>query len=223
VTVTFDSTVQFPDIRIAEYGGIDPADPVDVAAGAAAGTGKISSSGWVTTSNANDLLVAGYFVGAAGVMGSAAGYTQRVGSDAGNILADRTVNTTSAYGVTATISPKGPQVMQMVAFRLAGGGNANTQALSAPGNLSATTSATQTTLIWNGSTDNIGVTGYLVERCAGVGCANFAQIAQVTGINYTDTESLSPACSYTYRIRATDVANLQSGYSNTTSVTIEGP
>ena len=35
---------------------------------------------------------------------------------------------------------------------------------------------TQINLSWTASTDNVGVTGYLVERCQGAGCTTFAQI-----------------------------------------------
>ena len=46
----------FADVRIAEYRGIATANPVDVTAGAQ-GSSTTSSSGAVTTTNANDLLV----------------------------------------------------------------------------------------------------------------------------------------------------------------------
>ena len=53
---------------------------------------------------------------------------------------------------------------------------------TAPANLTATaTLATQINLSWTASTDNVGVTGYKVERCSGAGCANFAQIATPAG------------------------------------------
>ena len=53
--------------------------------------------------------------------------------------------------------------------------------------------------------DNVGVTGYKVERCQGAGCTNFAQIAAPAGTSYKDT-SVSPSTSYSYRVRATDAA-----------------
>ena len=47
-----------------------------------------------------------------------------------------------------------------------------------PGTLSATAvSGSEVDLSWGASTDNVGVTGYLVERCQGVSCTMFAQIA----------------------------------------------
>src|SRR6185312_2334068 len=46
----------------------------------------------------------------------------------------------------------------------------DTQAPSAPGGAgAAATSQTQITVNWSASTDNVGVTGYRVERCAGAG------------------------------------------------------
>jgi len=55
VTVTFASAATSPDIRILEYSGADPSNPVDVTA-AATGSTATSSSGAVTTTNATDLL-----------------------------------------------------------------------------------------------------------------------------------------------------------------------
>ena len=46
----------------------------------------------------------------------------------------------------------------------------DTQAPTAPGTLAATAaSMTQIDLSWTAATDNVAVTSYLVERCAGVG------------------------------------------------------
>ena len=48
-------------------------------------------------------------------------------------------------------------------------------------------STTQINLGWTASTDNVGVTGYRVERCEGPGCTNFAQVATPTGTSFNDT------------------------------------
>ena len=55
VTVTFSAAATYPDIRILEYSGADPNNPVDVTA-AGSGNGTSSSSGSATTTNANDLI-----------------------------------------------------------------------------------------------------------------------------------------------------------------------
>jgi hypothetical protein len=63
----------------------------------------------------------------------------------------------------------------------------------------------------------VGVTGYLVERCPGSGCSNFAQIATPAGTAYTDG-GLNPSSSYTYRVRARDAPNNLSPYSSPVTV-----
>ena len=63
---------------------------------------------------------------------------------------------------------------------------ADTTPPSAPGTLTATaSSSTQVNLGWGAASDNVGVTGYRVERCQGAGCTNFAQIAAPSGTGTT--------------------------------------
>ena len=77
--------------------------------------------------------------------------------------------------------------MQMVAFRTPPVGP-DTQPPSTPGTLTATAvSGTQINLSWTASTDNVGVTGYLVERCQGAGCSSFAQVGTAPSAAYSDT------------------------------------
>src|ERR1700680_1688710 len=92
---------------------------------------------------------------------------------------------------------------------------------TAPSALTATAaSATQINLSWTASTDNVGVTCYLVARCQGAGCTVFAQIGTTTGTTTTFSDSsLTPSVSYSYRVRATDAANNLSAYSNISSAT----
>src|SRR5262249_38089861 len=79
----------------------------------------------------------------------------------------------------------------------------------------------QINVSWTASTDNVGVTNYLVERL-NPGTANFVQIGTTTGTTFTDT-GLSAATSYSYRVRATDAAANLSPYSNTASATTTAP
>ena len=96
---------------------------------------------------------------------------------------------------------------------------ADASAPSAPGTLTATASgSTQVNLAWGAATDNVGVTGYRVERCAGSGCSSFAQIATPTGTSFSDT-TLSASTSYSYRVRAADAAGNLGTYSNTAGAT----
>jgi fibronectin type 3 domain-containing protein len=88
-----------------------------------------------------------------------------------------------------------------------------------PSGLAATAaSATQVNLSWTASSDNVAVTGYLLERCQNAGCSSFAQIATPTGTSYSDT-GVSASTSYSYRVRAIDAAGNTSGYSTTAGVT----
>src|SRR5262249_24985763 len=91
---------------------------------------------------------------------------------------------------------------------------ADTQPPTAPSLLTASaTSSSQIHLGWAASADNVGVTGYLIERCAGVSCSSFAPVATASGTTYTDG-GLGAATSYSYRVRPPDAANTLSGYSN---------
>ena len=99
------------------------------------------------------------------------------------------------------------------AFRIdgcsSGGGG---DPVNAPANLATTTvSATQVGLSW---TDNAAdETNYHVERCQGIGCTQFSEIAQ-TGANVTTFTDGPPANTYVYRVRASR-SGTHSAYSNT--------
>ncbi|GAA2334053.1 DUF4832 domain-containing protein [Dactylosporangium salmoneum] len=70
---------------------------------------------------------------------------------------------------------------------------------SAPAGLAATgATTTSISLSWNASTDNVGVTGYLVYRGG-------TQVGTPTGTTYTDT-GLSAGTAYTYTVKARDAA-----------------
>jgi len=104
----------------------------------------------------------------------------------------------------------------------AGGPPPDTTPPTAPTGLSATAAGTtQINLAWTASTDNVGVTGYRVERCQGAGCTTFAQIATLTATSFSDT-GLTAATSYSYRVRAADAAGNLSGYSSVASATTAG-
>jgi chitodextrinase len=217
VTVTFAGAVGFPDIRMAEYSGIDTTSPLDVTA-ASTGTGTLSNSGSVSTSNANDLLVGSNWV-LSGTTGPGTGYTQRqISGWDGDILEDQIVSTVGAYSATAPISPSASWIMQLAAFKGAGTGG-DTTPPGAPSALETTSvTSSQVNLSWTAATDNVGVTGYVVERCSGANCTNFLQIGTSTSTAYGDV-GLTASSTYLYRVRATDAAGNLSGYSNTLTTT----
>lgn len=212
VTVVLDAVTPYPDVRIAEYSGIDPWNPFDVAVGSTGlDTGLSMNSGSLTTTNADSLLVAGNFVEFHS-MEAGENYTMRLVSYDGHILEDRIVSAIGTYEATATVNYPGRWIMQLAAFKGASSGG-DTQAPTTPTNLSATAvSSSQVTLGWTASTDDVGVTSYLVERCQGNGCSNFGQIATPPANSYSDT-GLSPSTSYSYRVRAQDAAPNFSPYS----------
>ncbi|MDO8413848.1 MAG: S8 family serine peptidase [Gallionellaceae bacterium] len=90
---------------------------------------------------------------------------------------------------------------------------------STPTNLTATAvSNSQIDLTWTASTDNVGVVGYLVERCMGSTCTNFVQVGYPTDNSFADT-GLTARKTYRYRVQAYDAANNISAYSNIASAT----
>ena len=117
ITVTFNAAVNYPDVRIAEYSGIDPLNPVDKAV-SGTGTGTTSNSGSVTTTNPNDLLVGANYVTTT-PPAAGASFTQRVITD----LTARSSKIASSPPPAATMPPllsaDGSWIMQMVAFRAA--------------------------------------------------------------------------------------------------------
>jgi len=217
VTVAFSGAAAYTDLRILEYAGADPSNPLDVGAGAT-GSGATASV-TLTTTNARDLIVAGNYIENT-TTGAGSGYTNRMITQPDTDIAeDEMFTTAGSHAATAALNG-GWWVMNAAAFR-ALSGPPDTQAPTAPTSLTATAAgSSQINLSWTASTDNVGVTGYKVEQCQGASCSNFAQIAATTGTGTTyQATGLTAATSYSYRVRATDAAGNLSGYSNTASAT----
>jgi chitodextrinase len=96
----------------------------------------------------------------------------------------------------------------------------DTTSPSVPTNPSAASLSSGINLSWTMSTDNVGVVGYLVERCQGAGCTNFVQIATASGNAYSDT-GLTSNTTYRYRVRAMDAVGNLSGYSSVVNGTTQ--
>jgi glucose/arabinose dehydrogenase/PKD repeat protein len=94
----------------------------------------------------------------------------------------------------------------------------DTQAPSAPASLTATPGANRIDLSWPASTDNVGVTGYRVERCQGATCTTFTEIARSSGTSFSDT-GLAASTTFRYQVRATDAAGNLGSYSPIASAT----
>jgi YD repeat-containing protein len=82
----------------------------------------------------------------------------------------------------------------------------------------AAPSGTQIDLSWPAATDNVGVSGYLVERCTGAGCSDFIQIVNTASTSYSTT-GLAYSTPYSFRVRAYDAFPNYGAYTATTSAT----
>ena len=81
-------------------------------------------------------------------------------------------------------------------------------------------SATRINLSWAAATDNVGVTGYRVERCQGAGCTSFVQIATPAVTTFGNT-GLTASTTYRYRVRAVDAATNLGPYSGISTATTQ--
>jgi len=116
VTVKFSQSAMFPDIRIAEYNGLDPVNPLD-ASGGAFGTSGTLDSGPVTLTSAGDLFIgAGDVAGVISAPGN--GFATVILSGYGNNIEHEFPNGAGTFDATATQDiDTGAWVMQGVGFR----------------------------------------------------------------------------------------------------------
>src|SRR5437762_3659063 len=115
VTVTFSAAANYPDVRIVEYRGLDPGNPLHASVGAT-GSSATSSTGTLTTTAASLLLVAANDVSTS-TRDAGPGFTSRMitGPD-GNIVQDRIVTAAGSYSASAPLNSSGNWAMQLVAF-----------------------------------------------------------------------------------------------------------
>jgi chitodextrinase len=130
------------------------------------------------------------------------------------VVADGQLNLLLLHGPIENPFINGIEVIQTAAL--------DSQAPTAPVGLAALSiSSARVDLSWSPSSDNVEVAGYRLERCAGVGCANFLEVATVAGTAISQT-NLSPGTVYRYRLRATDAEANYSAHSSPVSVTTFG-
>ncbi|MGZ3444027.1 MAG: hypothetical protein ACXVDD_31120, partial [Polyangia bacterium] len=117
VTATYNTTVTYPTIALAEYSGVTTADK------SATNTGSTlaASSGPVTTTVAPELVFAAGLPdnnSAPDFASGGGGFTVRViTSVAGMILEDRIASPVGSYQATGTLTSASPWVMQTVTFK----------------------------------------------------------------------------------------------------------
>ena len=95
----------------------------------------------------------------------------------------------------------------------------DSQAPTAPGTPTVSgVTASQATLSWPASTDNVGVAGYDVFRAPGSSGGTFASVGAAATTSFTDT-GLSASSTYRYQVRARDAAGNTSPFSAAVTVT----
>jgi len=115
VTVKFNQSAAYPDVRILEYRGLDPTSPLDVTA-AGAGNGTSASSVSATTTVANELIFGAGATSGTAFTAPGSGFTTRILNIYGSLAEDKTVSNTGSNTATATNSG-GYWVMQMATFK----------------------------------------------------------------------------------------------------------
>jgi hypothetical protein len=86
----------------------------------------------------------------------------------------------------------------------------------------ATSRPKAVTLSWQPSEDNVGVHHYIIERCKGTDCNDFAQTGTSGDTSFVDEASLR-AGSYRYRVRAIDLAGNRGPGSNIITFSVAEP
>ncbi|NJM15898.1 MAG: fibronectin type III domain-containing protein [Bacteroidales bacterium] len=122
-----------------------------------------------------------------------------------------TAETSYNYHVTA-IDQAGNESAASNTIAVSTPATPDVEAPSAPSNLHATdTAPASTTINWNAATDNVGVSKYLVYR-------NGVVINSTSLLNFAD-DNLLPETSYSYYVKARDIAGNIGNASNTINVT----
>ena len=213
VTVRFNQAATYVDVRVLEYSGLDPANPLDVKAGAT-GSGTAASSGAATTTSASDLIF-GAGMTATHFQAAGAGFISRIITypDA-DIAEDQTVGTIGSYSATAP-NYSGNWVMQMVAFRASGQGSGNPGSGNPAPKVSAISPNTGTT---NGGTA-VTVTGIGFRSGATltIGGTAATGVTVVSSTSITATTPAHAAGAADVGVRNTDnqVGTLSGGYTYT--------
>ncbi len=218
VTVRFSQAARYADIRVLEYSGVDPANPVDVTAGTA-GSGTTASSGSATTKSANDLIF-GAGTTAWVFSRAGAGFISRIiTSPDGDIAEDETVGTTGSYSATAPNSA-GNWAMQMVAFRASGQGSGSPA--PTPPTVSAISPNTGTAS--GGTAVTVTGTGFLSGATLTIGgaAATGVTVASSTSITATTPAHAAGAADVVVKNTNNQTGTLSGGYTYTTG-TASGP
>jgi hypothetical protein len=217
VNVNFSTAAFYPDVRILEYSGIDPNNPVDVSAGAT-GNSATTSSGNATTTNPTDLLLGANFV-ATVTTGPGSGFTTRLlTTPDADIVEDSLVTTTGTYSATAPLDSQGWWVAQMVALRVAGTSTAPTPTPT-PTPAPTPTPTRSVTLAWdaNPATSDSGTNTVGYRLHLGTASGNYTQTIDVGSVTTVTVASLTSGTTYYFVVAAYNAAGVEGPYSNQVS------
>ena len=207
VTVTFNTSTPFVDIRVLEYSGLDPVNPFDVGT-SASGNGTAANSGTVTTTAAGELI---FGAGMTQGVYSAAGtnFTNRIiTAQDGDIAEDRFVTATGSYSATASLPGTANWLMQVATFRAAN--NVDTtaptvQSINRVGSTPTNAASVSWTVLFSESVTGVdasdfalaptGVTGATIASVSGSGnqytvTANTGTGSGTLGLNLVDNDTI---------------------------------
>jgi chitodextrinase len=177
-----------------------PSTPAGLTGAAAGSTGANLS--W--SASTDNVAVTGYIVRRNGT---------QVATPAATAYADTGLSAATTYSYTvAARDAAGNVSANSASVSVTTASAADTAPPSQPTGLTgAAAGSTGANLSWNASTDNVGVTGYIVRR-------NGVQVATPATTSYADT-GLSAATTYSYTVAARDAAGNVSPSSASVSVT----
>ncbi len=201
VRVTLSASTSYPDLRIAEYNGVNTLDKTS----SAGGTSTTANSGAVTTTVANELLFGtNYTYG--NTNGPGSGYTSRVITNNGDIAEDAAVSSAGTYSATASVTAAN-WIMQLATF--SGGGapppvNVSVSPTSATAQVNQTqqftatvTGTSNTTVTWqvNGVTGGNSTVGTIATSGLYTAPASVPNPATVTvrAVSQADTTKSASA------------------------------
>ena len=181
-----------------------PSAPTGLTAAAAGSSGANMS--W--SASTDDVGVTGYIVRRNGV---------QVGTPVSTSYADAGLSAATTYSYTVAASDAAGNISSdSTSVSVTTAGAADTTPPTTPTGLTAAAGSSGANLSWSASTDNVGVTGYIVRR-------NGVQIATPGSRSYADT-GLSAATTYSYTVAARDAAGNTSPNSASVNVaTLSAP
>src|SRR5205807_2483880 len=181
-----------------------PSAPTGLTA-AAAGSSETNLS-WAPSTD--DVEVTGYIVRRNGV---------KVGTPVSTSYADAGLSAATTYSYTVAASDAAGNISSdSTSVSVTTAGAADTTPPTTPTGLTAAAGSSGANLSWSASTDNVGVTGYIVRR-------NTAQVATPVSTSYADT-GVSSATTYSYTVAARDAAGNTSPNSASVNVaTLSAP